>query len=91
MIPTSYLTGNGNYTQTSCGCDRKIQAFLKTTKIGITEDFIIQFDNFEKFLFLHKQLTTVSGKNASQYNLEEYKQDITYFYNNIQFEKLYDF
>ena len=40
MVPTSYLTGNGNYTQTSCGCDRKKQAFLKTTKLEISEDFI---------------------------------------------------
>jgi hypothetical protein len=26
-VPTTYLTGNSNYTQTSCGCDRKKKAF----------------------------------------------------------------
>lgn len=91
MVPTSYLTGNGNYTQQSCGCDRKIKAFLSTTKIEISEDFINQFDDFEKFLFLHKQLTVTSGKTAGNYSVEEYKEDILYFYYNIQFNKIYSF
>ena len=91
MVPTSYLTGNGNYTQQSCGCDRKTKAFLASSKIGINEEFISQFDDFEKFLFLHKQLTLVSGKTAGTYNLEEYKEDILYFYNNEQFNKIYLF
>ena len=26
-VPTTYLTGNSNYTQTSCGCDRKKKSF----------------------------------------------------------------
>lgn len=90
-VPTSYLTGNGNYTQTSCGCDRKLQAFLKTTKINIDENFIKQFDNLEKYMFLHKQLVTASGKNATSYSLSEYKDDITYFYYNKQFNVLYNF
>lgn len=91
MVPTSYLTGNGNYTQQSCGCDRKIKAFLSTTKIEISEDFINQFDDFEKFLFLHKQLTVTGGKTAGNYSVEEYKEDILYFYYNIQFNKIYSF
>lgn len=91
MVPTSYLTGNGNYTQTSCGCDRKKQAFLKTTKLEISEDFINQFEDLEKYLFLHKQLTLVSGKTAGTYTLQEYKEDILYFYNDIQFNKVYEF
>ena len=76
MVPTSYLTGNGNYTQTSCGCDRKKQAFLKTTKLEISEDFINQFEDLEKYLFLHKQLTLISGKTAGTYTLQEYQEDI---------------
>lgn len=91
MVPTSYLTGNGNYTQTSCGCDRKKQAFLKTTKLEISEDFINQFEDLEKYLFLHKQLTLISGKTAETYTLQEYQEDILYFYNNIQFNKVYEF
>lgn len=91
MIPTSYLTGNGNYTQKSCGCDRKIKAFLASSKIGVDEKFIQQFNDFEKFLFLHKQLTITGGKSAGQYPLEEYKEDILYFYNDEQFNKIYQF
>lgn len=91
MVPTSYLTGNGNYTQKSCGCDRKIKAFLASSKIGIDENFIQQFDDFEKFLFLHKQLTAASGKTAGQYQLKEYKEDILYFYYDNQFNQLYNF
>lgn len=91
MVPTSYLTGNGNYTQKSCGCDRKIKAFLASSKIGIDENFIQQFDDFEKFLFLHKQLTAASGKTAGQYRLKEYKEDILYFYYDNQFNQLYNF
>lgn len=91
MVPTTYLTGNGNYTQTSCGCDRKIKAFLASSKIGIDENFISQFNDFEKFLFLHKQLTLVSGKTAGTYDLNEYKEDILYFYYDEQFNKVYSF
>lgn len=91
MVPTSYLTGNGNYTQKSCGCDRKIKAFLASSKIGIDENFIQQFDDFEKFLFLHKQLTAASGKTAGQYQLKEYEEDILYFYYDNQFNQLYNF
>ena len=91
MVPTSYLTGNGNYIQTSCGCDRKIKAFLASSKIGIDENFLSQFLDFEKFLFLHKQLTLVSGKTVKTYDLQEYKEDILYFYNDVQFNEIYKF
>lgn len=90
-IPTSYLTGNGNYTQYSCGCDRKIKAFLASAKIKIGEDFLQQFNDFEKFLFIHKQLTITGGKTSKTYAIDEYKEDIIYFYNDIQFNKIYDF
>ena len=91
MVPTSYLTGNGNYTQTSCGCDRKKKAFLTTTNVKTTEKFINQFEDFEKYLFLHKQLTHNEGTRNYKYSQEEYEHDIKYFYYNKQFEKLYNF
>ena len=40
LVPVSYLTGNGNYHQTSCGCDRKKKAFLATTHLDLPDDFI---------------------------------------------------
>ena len=45
----------------------------------------------EKYLFLHKQLTLISGKTAGTYTLQEYQEDILYFYNDIQFNKVYEF
>lgn len=39
MVPVSYLTGNGNYIQTSCGCDRKKKAFLSTSYISLPEEY----------------------------------------------------
>lgn len=88
----SYLSGNGNYTQTSCGCKRKVRAFLASTKMPITEDFLDEFLNdFEKFLFIHKQLTVIGGKSPLTYNYEEYQNDIKYFYYQEQFNTLYLF
>lgn len=85
-----YLTGNGNYTQTSCGCNRKIRAFLSSCKMNIDENYLNNFeDDFEKFLFLHKALTLTSGKTPTSYNIEEYKEDISYFWNNKQFNTIY--
>lgn len=90
LVPTSYLTGNGNYTQTSCGCDRKKKAFLQTTNAKTSQDFIDSFDDFEKYLFIHKQIT-VNGTRNYEYSQEKYENDIKYFYNDIQFNAVYSF
>lgn len=85
-----YLTGNTNYTQTSCGCYRKIRAFLASCKMDIDEKYLEQFDkDFEKFLFLHKALTLTSGKTPQTYDIKDYKEDIAYFWNDNQFNTLY--
>lgn len=91
MVPTTYLNEKSNYVQYSCGCDRRIKAFLASSLMGLTQEFVEQFDDFEKFLFIHKQLTAVSGKNASTYDLNDYKRDVLYFYNEKQFNDLYSF
>lgn len=54
----------------------KIKAFLSSCKMNINEDFLNNFSDFEKFLFLHKQLTLVSGKTPTTYDIEEYKEKI---------------
>lgn len=69
----------------------KIKAFLSSCKMNINEDFLNNFSDFEKFLFLHKQLTLVSGKAPTTYDIEEYKEDIKYFYYQEQFNKIYNF
>ena len=94
LVPVSYLTGNGNYHQTSCGCDRKKKAFLATTHLDLPDDFINQFQsNFEKYLLIHKALIRTSGNDISYYrlNYDEYKDTINYFWNDIQLEQIIQF
>ena len=67
-VPTTYLTGNSNYTQTSCGCERKQRAFQASTKIQVSNQFLDQYkDNFEKFLFIHHSIMGTSGNSSSYY------------------------
>ena len=93
-VPTSYLTGNSNYTQTSCGCDRKKKAFQATSYVDISDEFLEKYkENFEKFLLIHKALIRTSG-NDGQYdknNKEEYEKIIDYFWNDYQFNCVYAF
>ena len=92
-VPTTYLTGNSNYTQTSCGCDRKKKAFQATSYIDVSDEFLNQYQDFEKFLLIHKALIRTSGNDGQYYknNFLEYKTIIDYFYNDDQFNAIYDF
>lgn len=90
-VPASYLTGNGNYTQTSCGCDRKIKAFLSSTRKDIDKDYINTFDDFEKLLLVHSLISRSSGIPLKQYSLEEYKELVEYIYYDKQFNAIYKF
>lgn len=91
MVPATYLTGNSNYTQTSCGCDRKKRAFLASSRKDIEFNFIDKFDNFEKFLLIHSLLMQGTRNYFVKVPIQEYYDIITYFYNDIQFNKIYDF
>lgn len=93
-VPTAYLTGNGNYKQTSCGCDRKKKAFQVSSNIGVDENFLKQFStDFERYMFIHKALIRTSGNSAQWFknNIQEYKKYILYFWNDKQFNMIYDF
>ena len=92
-VPTSYLTGNGNYTQTSCGCDRKKKAFQATSYVDVSDEFLNIYEDFEKFLLIHKALIRTSGHDGQYYkfHLDEYKEIIDYFYNDSQFNAVYKF
>lgn len=92
-IPTTYLTGNSNYTQTSCGCDRKKKAFQATSYIDISDEYLDLYEDFEKFLLIHKALIRTSGNDSQYYknNNDEYKIIIDYFYNDPQFNAIYNF
>lgn len=91
MVPTSYLSGNGNYTQTSCGCDRKIKAFQSSSRQDLDENFLNSFDNFEKYLTLHKMFVRTTNIDILHIPLEEYKKIIIHFYYDKQFNAVYDF
>lgn len=93
MVPAAYLTGNGNYTQTSCGCDRKIAAFIKSSgRHDLTLEYLTStFPQFEKFLFIHKALVRTSNIDIIEIPLQNYKNIVEYFYNDIQFNTIYDF
>lgn len=92
-VPTTYLTGNSNYTQTSCGCDRKKKAFQATSYVDVSDEYLNQYEDFEKFLLIHKALIRTSGNDGQYYknHNDEYKQIIDYFYHNEQFNAIYDF
>ena len=92
QVRFSYLTDNGNYTQDSCGCKRKRRSFLSSSREGITEEFVNQFSSdFEKFLCIHKLLTSsVCDGYYTKCQIEEYEQAIKYFYIDKQFNAIYD-
>lgn len=74
----------------SCGCLRKIDAFLATSIInGLTEEYLLQFSDFDKFLLLHRTLRT--NLDFSNIETRKYKQYIEFFYNNLQFNSVYNF
>lgn len=75
----------------SCGCLRKRDAFKATNMIqGLEDDFLDSFDDFDKFLFIHRTIRTAVG-NFSEYNKENYKKLINNFYYQEQFNILYNF
>ena len=94
-VPTSYLTGNGNYLQTSCGCDRKKRAFQETSILKLSDSFLERYnkEDFEKFLLLHKAFVKAKNVNSGYYreHQEEYKKLIEYFWHEEQFNKIYSF
>lgn len=74
----------------SCGCVRKIEAFLATNGVkGLDREYLETFGDFDKFLFLHKVIRSTIG--IELISLEEYKDYINYFYNDFQFNAVYDF
>lgn len=74
----------------SCGCVRKMEAFLATNGVkGLDREYLETFSDFDKFLFLHKAIRSTIGIELM--SLEEYKDYINYFYNDFQFNAVYNF
>ena len=75
----------------SCGCMRKIIAFQKTNIIkDLEEEWLFNFKDFDKFLFIHRTYRGTIG-NMSNLNKEDYKKIIEFFYNQKQFNDIYNF
>ena len=73
-----------------CGCLRKIDAFLATTTVkDLTEEYLLKFNDFDKFLFIHRSITHTI--NLINIDISNYKEYIEYFYYQNQFNKLYSF
>lgn len=73
----------------SCGCLRKIDAFIATTHAsGITEEYLFNFKDFDKFLFIHRLLVRSIHLESFEENYKEY---IEHFYYQEQFNKVYNF
>ena len=63
----------------SCGCIRKIEAFIATNGIrGIEREYLESFNDFDKFLFVHKAIRSTVG--IESLSKEQYKEYINYFY-----------
>ena len=92
QVRFTYLSDNGNYDQLTCGCGRKIRAFLSSARQEITEEFLLNFKDFEKFLFIHKMLTHIKDNYYGvKCNFFEYSEAVRKLYNDAQFNSVYNF
>lgn len=74
----------------SCGCLRKIDAFLASTTVkDLTEEYLFSFKDFDKFLFIHRSITHTI--NLINIDMKKYKEYIEHFYYQDQFNKIYNF
>jgi hypothetical protein len=74
------------YQQQSCGCLQSKAHLVKTSKIPISLDYVLQFDDFKKFAFLHKCFVKCNLTNT---DFNFYNQFINKFYYDKQFNLLY--
>jgi len=86
IIEQRLLTGKA-YAQKSCGCFIAVGNLIKTSKANLTEEYVLQFKDIEKYAFLHKSFSHAKGTDLSS---EEYKKFMDQHYNGIQFNKIYN-
>lgn len=92
QVKFTYLTGNGNYQRTSCGCDRKQRAFVASTKQKLTiSDLDFCKQDFKKFLIAHSILINSTDNYYTTCSKEEYLQTIQHLFFDKQFNAIYDF
>lgn len=92
QVRFTYLSDNGNYDQLTCGCGRKVRAFLASARKGIDEEYLYSFGDFDKFLFIHKMLIHITDNYyGTKCDINEYKEAVQYFYEDKQFNRIYEF
>lgn len=91
QVRFAYLTPNGNYHQYTCGCNRKERAFLASSREGITENFVEQFEDFDYYLLVHKILVSTTDRYYIDCDIKIYEKAISYLYNDKQLKMIYDF
>ena len=92
QVRFTYLSDNGNYNQLTCGCGRKIRAFLASARKEITEEFLLKFSDFDKFLFVHKMLTHITDNYyGAKCDINEYMTAVQTIYEDRQFNAVYNF
>ena len=88
QLETRMISGNGKYTQQSCGCLRAQAHLVSTSKIeNLTLSFIESFEDFEKYQFLHKSYVRA---NIKDFRWKPYEKFIKKFYEDDQFNKIYN-
>lgn len=91
IIEQRNLLSNYREGTRSCGCIRVKQHFIKTSKIkGLTLEYLDSFDNYEKFVFIHKAFLANTSL-ISTLDTEQYKEYIEYFYYQKEFNYLYNY
>ena len=91
QIRFTYLSGNGNYQQQTCGCGRKVRAFLSSSRSDLKEKHLEVFEDFEKFLLVHKILSKNTDKYYTICPIEEYINALKTIYFDKQFNLIYNF
>ena len=91
QVRFTYLSDNGNYQQQTCGCGRKVRAFLSSSRPDLKEEHLEIFKDFEKFLLVHKILSKNTDKYYTTCPIEEYINALQTIYFNEQFNAIYNF
>lgn len=99
FVKTAYLqgtTGRGDYKINSCGCLRRVNHFIASSRMldSSDESWLYNFylEDWEKFSFIHQATIRTSGiKTEDWKDKNEYKYFLEYWWNDKQFNTIYEF
>lgn len=99
FVKTAYIqgtAGRGDYRIDSCGCLKRIRHFISSSYLldSSDEDWLLEFykKDWNKFSFIHQAVVRTSGiKKTDWKDKEEYKNFLEYWWNDNQFNAIYNF